>query len=204
LPPELIEAAARTGGTQLALGAVDRLAEITRPGGTDWGLGIEARCRALVSEGQAAEGLYLEAIERLGRTRVRPELARAHLLYGEWLRRENRRTDAREQLRTAHGMFDEIGMEGFAERARSELQATWETARKRTAQPSVAAGQELTPQEMQVALLARDGLTNPEIGTRLFISAHTVQCHLGKVFTKLGIGSRGQLHRALPGGPGTP
>jgi DNA-binding CsgD family transcriptional regulator len=172
LPPELIEAAARTGGTQLALGAVDRLAEITRPGGTDWGLGIEARCRALVSEGQAAEGLYLEAIERLGRTRVRPELARAHLLYGEWLRRENRRTDAREQLRTA--------------------------------QPSVAAGQELTPQEMQVALLARDGLTNPEIGTRLFISAHTVQYHLGKVFTKLGIGSRGQLHRALPGGPGTP
>ena len=202
--PELIEAAARTGNTQLAVGAVDRLAEITQPGGTDWGLGIEARCRALVSEGQAAEGLYLEAVERLGRTRLRPELARAYLLHGEWLRRENRRHDAREQLRTAHGMFSEIGMEGFAERARRELLATGETARKRTAQAADGAAQKLTAQEMRVALLARDGLTNPEIGTRLFISAHTVQYHLGKVFTKLGIGSRGQLHRALPGGPGTP
>jgi DNA-binding CsgD family transcriptional regulator len=197
--PELIEAAVRTGNTRLAADAVDELAETTRPGGTDWGLGIEARCRALVGEGQAADGLCREAIERLGRTRVRPELARAHLLYGEWLRRENRRTDAREQLRTAHGMLDEIGMEGFAERARRELTATGETARKRTASGTAGGGQELTPQEMQVALLARDGLSNPEIGARLFISSHTVQYHLGKVFAKLAITSRGQLHRALPG-----
>jgi DNA-binding CsgD family transcriptional regulator len=137
----------------------------------------------------------------LGRTQLRPELARAHLLYGEWLRRENRRADAREQLRTAHGLFDEIGMEAFAERARRELLATGETARKRPAQAAVEASQELTGQEAQVARLARDGLSNPEIGARLFISSHTVQYHLGKVFAKLGISSRGQLHRVLPGGP---
>jgi DNA-binding CsgD family transcriptional regulator len=157
-----------------------------------------------VSEGQAADGLYREAIDRLGRTRLRPELARAHLLYGEWLRRENRRTDAREQLRTAHDLLSDIGMEAFAERARRELLATGETARKRTAQPAAPAGQELTAQEEQVARLARDGLSNPEIGAQLFISSHTVQYHLSKVFAKLGITSRGQLHRVLPGGPDAP
>jgi DNA-binding CsgD family transcriptional regulator len=202
--PELIEAAARSGNTLMVGDALQRLAETTQAGGNDWGLGIEARSRALVTEGQAADGLYREAIDRLGRTRVRTELARAHLLYGEWLRRENRRTDAREQLRTAHGMFDEIGMEAFAERARRELLATGETARKRTAQAAVEASEQLTPQEAQVAQLARDGLSNPEIGARLFISSHTVQYHLSKVFTKLDISSRGQLHRVLTGGPDGP
>jgi DNA-binding CsgD family transcriptional regulator len=200
--PELIEAAARSGDRQTAVDALARLAETTQAGGTENGLGLEARCRALVTEGQSADDRYREAIDRLGRTQLRPDLARAHLLYGEWLRRENHRVRAREQLRTAHAMFDEIGMEGFAERARRELQATGETARKRTAQATAAtAGQQLTAQEAQVARLARDGLTNPEIGARLFISAHTVQYHLSKVFTKLGITSRGQLHRALPGRP---
>ena len=201
--PELVEAAVRSGNMPMAGDAVARLADSAQAGGTDWGLGIEARSRALVSEGQAAEDLYREAIDRLGRTRLRPELARARLLYGEWLRRENRRADAREQLRTAHGMFDEIGMEGFAERARRELLATGETARKRTARPAVEASQELTAQEAQVARLARDGLSNPEIGARLFISSHTVQYHLGKVFAKLGISSRSQLHRALHADPDT-
>jgi DNA-binding CsgD family transcriptional regulator len=198
--PELVEAAARSGDTQLAADAVGELAETTQPGGTDWGLGIEARCRALVSEGQAAEDLYREAVDRLGRTQLRPELARAHLLYGEWLRRENRRTDAREQLRTAYDLLLAIGMEAFAERARRELLATGEHARKRTPQSAVRTGQELTAQEAQVARLALDGLSNPEIATRLFISAHTVQYHLSKVFAKLGISSRGQLHRVLSGG----
>jgi DNA-binding CsgD family transcriptional regulator len=202
--PELIEAAVRSGNMPMAGDALERLADTTQAGGTDFGLGIEARSRALVSEGQAAEGLYREAIDRLGRTKLRPELARAHLLYGEWLRRENRRTDAREQLHTAHGMFDEIGMEAFAERARRELAATGETARKRPATATVEASQVLTAQEAQVAQLARDGLSNPEIGARLFISSHTVQYHLGKVFTKLGISSRGQLHRVLPGAPAAP
>jgi DNA-binding CsgD family transcriptional regulator len=202
--PELVEAAARTGNTRLAAGAVDELAETTRPSGTDWGLGIEARCRALVSDGQAAEGLYREAIDRLGRTPLRPELARAHLLYGEWLRRENRRADAREQLRTAHDLLSAIGMEAFAERAGRELLATGETARKHTAHAVVEASQELTPQEAQVARLARDGLSNPEIGARLFLSSHTVQYHLSKVFAKLGISSRGQLHRVLTASPDGP
>ena len=133
-----------------------------------------------MTEGQAAEGWYVEAIDRLGRTQLRTELARAHLLYGEWLRRENRRADAREQLRTAYQMLDEIGMEGFAERARRELAASGETARKRTAHAPAAASQELTAQEAQVARLARDGLSNPEIGARLFISSHTVQYHLAR------------------------
>jgi DNA-binding CsgD family transcriptional regulator len=199
--PELIEAAARSGNMLMAGDALQRLADTAQAGGNDWGLGIEARSRALVTEGQAADGLYREAIDRLGRTRLRPELARAHLLHGEWLRRQGRRSQAREQLRTAHGMFDEIGMEAFAERARRELLATGETARKRTAQAAVEASQELTAQEAQVARLARDGLSNPEIGARLFISSHTVQYHLSKVFAKLGISSRDQLHRVLPGGP---
>jgi DNA-binding CsgD family transcriptional regulator len=195
---ELIEAAVRSGNMPMAADAVARLAETTQAGGTNLALGLEARSRALLAEDSAAENLYRQAIDRLGRTQLRPELARAHLLYGEWLRRENRRTDAREQLRTAHTMLDEIGMEAFAERARRELLATGETARKRTAQLAAAASQELTPQEAQVARLAREGLSNPEIGARLFISSHTAQYHLGKVFTKLAITSRSQLHQALP------
>jgi DNA-binding CsgD family transcriptional regulator len=201
---ELIEAAARSGNMLMAGDALQRLAETTQAGGNDWGLGIEARSRALVTEGRAAEGWYREAIDRLGRTGLRPELARARLVYGEWLRRQGRRADAREQLRTAHGMFDEIGMEAFAERAWRELLATGETARKRTPQAAVEASQQLTPQEAQVAQLARDGLSNPEIGARLFISSHTVQYHLSKVFAKLDISSRGQLYLVLPGGPDAP
>jgi DNA-binding CsgD family transcriptional regulator len=199
--PELIEAAARTGDTRLAADTLDRLAGWTRVGGNEAGLGIEARSRALLSEGQVAEDLYREAIDRLGHTPRRTEVARAHLLYGEWLRRQGRRRDAREQLRTAYQMLDDIGMEAFAERAHKELVATGETARKRPVQAAVAASQELTAQETQVAQLARDGLSNPEIAARLFISTHTVQYHLGKVFTKLGITSRGQLHQVLPGIP---
>ncbi len=193
--PELIEAASRTGQTQVAADALDRLAEATSISQTDWGPGIHARSRALLSDGEDAETSYREAIERLGRTPLRPDLARAHLLYGEWLRRESRRADARAQLHTAHDMFAAIGMEAFAERAQRELRATGETARKRTA---VAMNEELTAQEAQIARLARDGLSNPEIGARLFISARTVQYHLGKVFAKLEISSRLQLQRALP------
>ena len=165
---------------------------------TDWSLGIEARIRAFLSDGDAAERQYRESIDRLGRTRLRAELARSHLLYGEWLRRARRRVDARGELRTAYEMLDAMGIGAFAERARRELAATGETARKRTVETSG----ELTAREAQVARLARDGLSNPEIGTRLFISAHTVRYHLGKVFTKLGIRSRSQLDRALPGEPG--
>jgi DNA-binding CsgD family transcriptional regulator len=197
--PELIEAAARAGDAELARGAFERLAETTQPAGTDFALGVEARSRALVSDGATAEELYREAIHRLRRTKLRPELARAHLLYGEWLRREGRRVDAREQLRTAHDLFATIGMEAFAERARRELRATGETARKRT--PDM--GHELTAQEALIARLAGEGLSNPEIGARLFISARTVQYHLGRVFTKLAISSRAQLDRALPRDPVT-
>jgi DNA-binding CsgD family transcriptional regulator len=196
--PELIEAAARTGMTEAAARACDRLEEMTSAGGTDWGLGIRARSRALLSEGETAERLYRESIARLGRTRLRVDLARAHLLYGEWLRRERRRSEAREHLRTAYDMLDTIGMLGFAERARRELQATGATARKRTL-PDRHEG--LTAQETQIARLARAGLSNAEIGTRLFISAHTVQYHLRKVFAKLGITSRSQLDRFLPSNP---
>jgi DNA-binding CsgD family transcriptional regulator len=163
-------------------------------------LGVEARSGALLAEGEEAERLYRESITHLGRTRVGAELARAHLLFGEWLRRERRRADAREQLRTAQRMLEQMGIDGFAERARRELRATGETARKRTA--VTARDEELTAQEAQIARLAREGLSNPEIGTRLFISARTVQYHLGKVFTKLGITSRGQLGQALPADPG--
>jgi ATP/maltotriose-dependent transcriptional regulator MalT len=195
--PELVEAAARTGEAELARDALERLAETTQPSGTDWALGVEARSRALLGDGEAAELRYREAIERLGRTRLRPELARARLLYGEWLRRQGRRVDAREQLRTAHDLFAAIGMEAFAERARRELLATGERVRKRTVETSG----ELTAQEALIARLARDGLSNPEIGARLFLSARTVKYHLGKVFTKLDIGSRAQLHRVLPSDP---
>ena len=176
-------------------GHAEWLSERSRVTPTEWVLGIEARVCALLGDGDAAESAYRESIQRLGRTRVRAQLARAHLLYGEWLRRERRRGEAREQLRTAHEMLDAMGMEAFAERARRELQATGETARKRTVQATV----ELTAQEAQVARLARDGLSNPQIGARLFISTRTVQYHLGKVFTKLGISSRGQLDQVLPG-----
>jgi DNA-binding CsgD family transcriptional regulator len=193
--PELIEAATRTGRTDLAAWGYARLTELTSACDTDWGLGIRARSRALLSEGAAAEELYLEAITRLGRTRLRVDLARAHLLYGEWLRRERRRTGAREQLRTAHAMLESTGVAGFAERARRELRATGESARTRA---PAATHQELTAQEGLIAGLARDGLSNPEIGTRLFISAHTVQYHLRKIFAKLGITSRSQLDTALP------
>ena len=176
------------------IGALNRLAETTRAAGTDWALGIQARSRALLSDGESAERLYREAIERLGRTRVRVELARAHLLYGEWLRRESRRVDAREQLRTAHQMLTAMGIEGFAERARRELLSTGETVRKYTAETA----RELTAQEAQIARLAGDGHTNPEIGVQLFISARTVEWHLRKVFTKLGVSSRKELRRLLP------
>ena len=191
--PELVEATVRIGDTDIAARGLERLKEVTQPAGTDFALGILARTRALLSDGAAAEGLYREAIERLGRTGLRPELARAHLLYGEWLRRKGRRMDAREQLRTAYEMFAAIGMEAFAERARRELRATGEKVRKRSPETS----DELTPQEEQIARLARDGFSNPEIGTQLFISARTVEWHLRKVFTKLGVKSRRQLRTTL-------
>ena len=191
--PELIEASSRSGKAQLASDALKRLAEATHCSDADWGLGIVARSRALLCEGEEAEGLYREAIERLGRTRLRPELARAHLLYGEWLRREKRRVDARKQLRIAHEMLTAIGMEAFAERARRELVATGETVRKRTVQTSA----DLTPHETHIAQLACDGLSNPEIGARLFISPRTVEWHLRHVFGKLGIRGRIGLHDAL-------
>jgi ATP/maltotriose-dependent transcriptional regulator MalT len=163
---------------------------MTRASGTDWGLGIEARSRALLSKGQAAERLHREAIDRRGRTRARGELARAHLLYGEWLRRERRRAEARAQLRTAHEMLAPMGIEAFAQRAARELQDTGERVRGRTVETSGPA------QEAQVARLARDGLSNREIGSRLFISPRTVEYHLHKVFAKLDISSRRQLDRA--------
>ncbi|HEX6451809.1 MAG TPA: AAA family ATPase [Trebonia sp.] len=193
--PELIEAATRTGMTEAAAWAYERLAAMTDASATDWGLGIQARSQALLSEGDAAEELYRESITRLERTRLRVDLARAHLLFGEWLRRQRRRADARDRLRTAHDMFKAMGAAGFAERARRELSSTGESARKRV---PAARHEELTAQETLIARLARDGLSNPEIGTRLFISAHTVQYHLRKVFAKLGITSRSQLDRTLP------
>src|SRR5215831_4977750 len=191
--PELVEAAVRSRDSEVAADALERLAESTQAGGTDFGLGLEARCRALVTGGAAADELYREAIDRLGRTQLRPELARAHLLYGEWLRRGGRRADARGQLRTAHDMLDAIGMEAFAGRARRELAATGEKVRRRRAETR----DRLTPQEEHIARLARDGRTSPEIGGLLFLSARTVEWHLGKIFTKLGIGSRRELHAAL-------
>ena len=191
---ELIEAATRTGKAEHARDALARLGEHTEGSDADWALGIHAHSRALLSEGEAAERSYREAIDRLGGTRLRPHLARAHLLYGEWLRRENRRADARTQLRAAHEMFETIGMEAFAERARRELLATGEKVRKRTLETR----DELTPQERQIARLARDGLSNPEIGAQLFLSPRTVEWHLHKVFAKLGIRSRRELAKTLP------
>jgi DNA-binding CsgD family transcriptional regulator len=190
---ELIEAAARSGKADLAADALARLSEITAASGTRWALGVEARSRALLTEGEAAEPLYRQAIEALERTRVRVELARAHLLYGEWLRRERRRLDAREHLRTAHKSFTQFGMEAFAERARVELEATGEHARKRI----VETRDELTPQEAQISRLAADGATNQEIAAQLFISPSTVDYHLRKAFRKLGVKSRHQLKQHL-------
>jgi DNA-binding CsgD family transcriptional regulator len=191
---ELIEAACRTQDGEVARRGLRRLGEHVRGSDADWALGLEARARALLSDGEAAERSYREAIERLGRTRLRPELARAHLLFGEWLRREGRRAVAREQLRAAHDMLVAIGMEAFAERARRELLATGAKARTRTAETR----DELTPQEQLIARLARDGRTNPQIGAELFLSPRTVEWHLNKVFTKLGIHSRRELDDALP------
>jgi DNA-binding CsgD family transcriptional regulator len=196
--PELVEAATRCGRTELAIDAVERLARCTRAAGTELARGIEARARALVSDGPSAEELHREAVDRLGRSRFALDRARAHLLYGEWLRREQRRADARAQLRTAHEMFDSMGAEAFAGRARRELLATGETVRARTPETR----DQLTAQESQIAHLASDGLSNPEIGTRLFISPRTVQYHLRKVFAKLDISSRNELHRTLPGPTG--
>jgi len=191
---ELIEAAVRTARPDVAGGALERVMAATGPSNTDWGRGMQARCRALLSKGESAERLYREAIERLARTRRRPELGRAHLLYGEWLRRENRRVDARVQLRAAHDQFASIGMEAFAERARGELLATGENVRQR----SVATRDVLTAQERQIAELARDGVSNPDIAARLFLSRRTVEWHLRNVFNKLGIRSRQDLAQALP------
>jgi len=193
-PVELIEAASRTGEVERAADAMEWLSSTAGASGSDWGLGVEARSRALLSDGDAAERLYQEAIERLKRTRLRVDLARAQLVYGEWLRRERRRLDAREHLRTALEMFRGMDMDGFAGRAERELSATGERARKRT----VETREELTAQEAQVARLARDGLSNSAIGERLFISQHTVAYHLRKVFAKLDITSRNQLGRVLP------
>jgi DNA-binding CsgD family transcriptional regulator len=192
--PELIEAATRTGNAHLATGALERLTDVTQAGGTDFGLGIQARSRALLSQGETAEGLHREAIGRLGRTRLRPELGRAHLLYGEWLRRENRRADAREQLRIAHDMLAAMGAGAFAGRARHELLAAGETVRRPAAEPVST----LSAQEVNIARLAADGHTNAEIGAQLFLSARTVEWHLRKIFTKVGISSRRELRKAMP------
>ena len=194
---DLVEAAARAGKPERAAGPLERLGEIAEANGTDWALGFLARSRALLGEGEAAEALYREATERLGRTRIRVAQGRTLLVYGEWLRRENRRVDAREQLRAAHTMLSDIGMQVFAERARRELLATGETVRKRT----VDTLDDLTPQELQIAQRAAEGGTNPEIGAQLFLSPRTVEWHLRKVFGKLGISSRKELGAALPAGP---
>ena len=194
--PELVEAATRSGRRDVASAAIESLSERTRAAGTELALGIEARSKALLTDGEVAERLYREAIERLGRARFGFELARAHLVYGEWLRRERRRIDARDRLRLARDTFSSMGAEAFAARAGRELLATGETARKRTDENR----DDLTAQETQIAQLARDGLSNGEIGARLFISPRTVEYHLHKVFTKLGIRSREHLDRVLPGG----
>ena len=190
---ELVESATRTGHTELASEAAERLATKARAGGTDWGLGMAARARALLSEGDEAERRFREAMQHLSQARVRAELARVHLLYGEWLRRSNRRADARSELSIAHEMFDSMGMEGFADRAHRELAIAGATVRKHT----IETRDDLTTQEAQIARLARDGLTNPEIGAQLFISARTVEWHLRKVFSKLGVSSRRQLRGTL-------
>jgi DNA-binding CsgD family transcriptional regulator len=195
----LIEAAVRSGQAARAAAALDVLSETTQASGSDWALATEARSRALLSSNEAAEDLYHEAIDRLERTGLRIELARAHLLYGEWLRRERRRRDARDQLRAAYEIFVSAGARAFAERARMELRATGERAPKRTAETRDA----LTAREAHVARLAGRGASNAEIAAQLFISPATVAYHLRKVFAKLGINSRNQLTGALPAQPGS-
>jgi DNA-binding CsgD family transcriptional regulator len=190
---ELVEAATRSGQPELAAAALPRLEQRTHAAGTDWALGVLARSRALMSDGAIADALYREAIERLERTRMRVELARARLVYGEWLRREHRRGEARGQLRVAYDMFATIGAQAFAHRARGELLAIGDTVRERAAD----AQESLTPQEAQIARLAAHGQTNPEIGAQLFISPRTVEYHLRKVFGKLGVSSRKDLRGAL-------
>jgi DNA-binding CsgD family transcriptional regulator len=192
---ELIEAAVRSGQAGRGTDALKRLVSTTGPSGTDWARGVEARSRALLTDGEDAEQLYVESIDRLARTHGTVNLARARLIYGEWLRRKQRRTDARDQLRRAREMLVSIGAEAFAERARRELLATGEKVRKR----NVTTRDDLTPHETQIAHLAAEGLTNPEIGERLFISPRTVEYHLRKVYTKLNINSRNKLGGALPG-----
>jgi len=192
---ELIEAATRSGTPRQAADALQQLSQTTGAAGTDWALGVEARSQALVREGEVAETFYREAVDRLARTPLRVELGRAHLLYGEWLRRENRRIDAREQLRTARQLFAAMGARGFAERAARELLATGERVRQRSADAHTW----LTARETQIARLAGEGLSNPEIAAQLFMSPRTVEYHLHKVFTKLDISSRNQLRSVLAG-----
>jgi ATP/maltotriose-dependent transcriptional regulator MalT len=196
---ELIEAAARSGAPGQAADALQRLSETTRASGADWALGTEARSRALVSEGEAAERLYREAIDRFDRARLRLDLARARLIYGEWLRRQRRRRDASDQLGSAYEIFDTIGATAFAERARTELRAVGGHARQR----AIEMRDPLTAQEALIARLAGEGASNPEIAAQLFISRATVAYHLRKVFTKLGVSSRNQLPRALPAQQGS-
>ena len=191
---ELVEAGARAGARAIAAHALRQLEEGTRAEVSDYALGVWARSAALLSDGADAECLYQEALDLLGRTQMTAQLGRAQLVYGEWLRRQNRRVDARVQLRAAHDTFSDLAAEAFAERALRELVATGETARKRTDETRAY----LTPQEAEIARLARDGLSNAEIGARLFISPRTVQYHLRKVFQKLGITSRNQLGRVPP------
>jgi DNA-binding CsgD family transcriptional regulator/tetratricopeptide (TPR) repeat protein len=195
---ELVEAGARADERDAAAAALRQLEERAVNAGTDWAIGILARSRALLADDLTAESAYLEAIERLGQTRIAIHLARAHLVYGEWLRRCNRRVDARTQLNTAHEMFATMGAEAFGERARRELLVTGRKVSKRSSKGSAASGGELTAQESQIARLAGEGLTNPEIAAQLFISTHTVEWHLRKVFAKLGISSRRQLRGATP------
>ena len=191
---ELIEAAARSGRPGAGASALDQLSAMVRGTDSDWALGLEARSQALLLDDATAEPMHREAVDRLGRTRLRGELGRAHLVFGEWLRRANRRVDARQELRAAHEIFVSIGADAFAERARGELLATGETVRKRTDDTR----DELTPQELQIARLARDGFTNPEIAAQLFLSPRTVEWHLRKVFAKLGVASRRELRSSLP------
>jgi len=191
---ELIESAIRLGQPERARSAFERVEETTRAAGTDWALGIEARSRALLNDGDDTEDLYMEAIARLSRTSIRVQLARSHLLYGEWLRRERRRVDARIELRTAYELFRDFGIAAFAERARLELEATGEHARKRT----VETVDQLTPQEMQIGRLVAEGRTNREIATQMFISPSTVEYHLHKAFRKLDVKSRTELARRMP------
>ena len=196
--PELIEAGVRSGQDEIAAAALRQLSERTSLSGNPWARGIEARSRALMADGQAAEDLYQEAISQLSNSRMTVHLARAHLIYGEWLRRQNRRGDAREELRTAHQMLSSMGADGFAERAARELRATGERVRNRTTESPA----QLTTRETQIAWLAADGMSNPDIAAQLFMSPRTVEYHLHKIFAKLNITSRKDLHHALPGPEG--